>query len=276
MERTINIYARFDIDTITCLEKGVPRLLELARHNGARFTFFVNYGRSIDRYQTFFANAGRTIENASGIRKKMPVSAKLGARDVLRTVLLNPRVGASHVEILRRAQDEGHELGLHGGVNHGTWQRAGALAERDQLVAWIEPVLALHRSLAGNGGGFASPGAVAQEALYPLLADYGFEYVSDLMDADAHSPFKEPAGIWQIPVAAQFDSVPLIEHYRALGWDNDTIIAEIMKWTSNAQLCTYYGHPVWEGYRDFALFESLVERWKDCGHTVRPYCEAIL
>lgn len=257
------------------MEEGVPRLLDLAKRTGVKFTFFVNYGRSIDRWQTFFASTGRTIENASGIKKKMSISAKLGKRDVLRTVLLNPRVGASHVNILRRAHDEGHELGLHGGGNHGTWQRAGAHVGRPQLIEWIEPVLALHRSLVGTGGGFASPGAVAQEALYPLLVDLGFDYVSDLMDSNALHPFKESAGIWQIPVTAQFDSVPIIEHFRALHWDDNSLIEEILRWANNVQLRTLYGHPVWEGYRDLALFERVVERLKDAGHTFLPYREAI-
>jgi peptidoglycan/xylan/chitin deacetylase (PgdA/CDA1 family) len=257
------------------MEKGVPRLLDIGKRTGARFTFFVNYGRSIDRWQTFFASVGRTAENACGARKKMPILAKLGMRDVLRTIFLNPKVGASQVDLLRRAGDEGHEIGLHGGVNHGTWQRAGALADRTQLTQWIEPMLALHRSLAGHGGGFASPGEVAQEMLYPLLADYGFHYVSDLMDSQAQQPFKEKAGLWHIPVAAQFETVPLIEHYRALGWNDDTIIAEVMKWSSQSPLRTYYAHPNWEGYRDLAIFERLVERWKEAGYTLRPYCEAI-
>lgn len=253
----------------------MPRLLDIGKRTGARFTFFVNYGRSIDRWQTFFASTGRTAENASGVRKKMPVSAKLGKRDVLRTILLNPKVGASQVDLLRRARDEGHEIGLHGGTNHGTWQRAGAQADRAQLTRWIEPVLALHRSLAGPSGGFASPGAVAQEALYPLLADYGFKYVSDSMDSSAQQLFKEKVGLWHVPVAAHFETIPLIEHYRALGWNDDAIIAEVMRWSSQSPLRTYYAHPNWEGYRDIALFERLVERWKDAGYTLRPYCEAI-
>ncbi|MBV8632979.1 MAG: hypothetical protein JO002_00670, partial [Burkholderiaceae bacterium] len=98
----------------------MPRLLELGRRTGARFTFFVNYGRSIDRWQTFVGSAGRTVENASGGHRKMPVAAKLGMRDVARTILFNPRVGARHADVLRRARDEGHEIGLHGGLNHGT------------------------------------------------------------------------------------------------------------------------------------------------------------
>ena len=41
------ITIRFDIDTITCLEQGVPELLSIAKEEDIRFSFFVNMGKAV-------------------------------------------------------------------------------------------------------------------------------------------------------------------------------------------------------------------------------------
>ena len=40
---------RFDIDTLTCIKSGVPKLIEISKKHNIEFTFFINFGKSINR-----------------------------------------------------------------------------------------------------------------------------------------------------------------------------------------------------------------------------------
>lgn len=267
------IYVRFDIDTITCMEQGVPRLLELAERLGVGFTFFVNLGRSIDRNEVFYRSASRTVDNVRGGSKKISVLKKLGVMDTLRTLLFNPEVGSRRHDLLRQLVTSGHELGLHGGGNHGTWQRTGSDADSSKFEAWLMEKLSEYRSLIPQGGGFASPGAAANDQLYPVLQHEGFTYSSD--DFSVREIYQRHNGLWELPVTAHFDTVPCIEHYRAAGCGDGEIEERLMTWARETPLRTFYGHPVWEGYRDQRLFEHILRKWLDNGFHIRPYGEAL-
>ncbi|MDE2654886.1 MAG: hypothetical protein OXI71_13860 [Gemmatimonadota bacterium] len=90
---------RFDVDSVTCLERGIPALLRLGERHGVRFTFFVNMGRSFSWRHTVARTlrsrrAGATGEDVGTPRaNKLPAGAKLGRGGVLKTVLMNPRLG---------------------------------------------------------------------------------------------------------------------------------------------------------------------------------------
>jgi peptidoglycan/xylan/chitin deacetylase (PgdA/CDA1 family) len=267
------IHIRFDIDTITCIEKGVPRLLDMAQRLGVRFTFFVNLGRSIDRREVFYGSPSKTVGNVLGEVQKIGALKKLGLIDILRTVIVNPEIGLGHRDILMRLVDEGHELGLHGGGNHGTWQRRGKNANSKMFSSWIDEVMSDYRAIVPAGGGFASPGAVANSDLPYVLQDKGFVYSSD--DFKSQQIYRHTCGLWEIPVTACYGTVPLIEHFKALGHDADFIVTQANKWAKNTPLKTFYGHPVWEGYRDADLFECILNSWLDDGYRICPYGEAI-
>ena len=106
---------RFDIDTSVCLHTGVPSLLELAKQCGVQFTFFVNMGRAVD-FGTIITRREQDVARAD----RLPAREKLGIAGLMQTVLLNPQVGLSGIPVLEQLISLGHELGLHGGRNHGT------------------------------------------------------------------------------------------------------------------------------------------------------------
>ena len=40
---------RFDVDTLTCIKSGIPKLINISNKHNVEFTFFMNFGKSIDR-----------------------------------------------------------------------------------------------------------------------------------------------------------------------------------------------------------------------------------
>jgi len=42
---------RFDIDTLTCIKSGVPKLIEISKKHNIEFTFFINFGKSTNRIE---------------------------------------------------------------------------------------------------------------------------------------------------------------------------------------------------------------------------------
>lgn len=114
---------RFDIDTYRCISEGVPNLLSMAHREGIRLSFFCNMGHAVSRKELIRKSLS-SLRPARTLRTtaKLPASVKLDHREILRTLIFNPNVGASHQAILRQAMDDGHDVGLHGGTNHGAWQ----------------------------------------------------------------------------------------------------------------------------------------------------------
>ena len=111
---------RLDVDSIICLEQGIPNLLRLGERHSVRFTFFVNMGRSFSWRHTTASvlrrrrSDGRGRAGWNGFARamhKLPVTRKLGRGGTLRTVLLNPRLGRRYRSALDLLHREGHELG---------------------------------------------------------------------------------------------------------------------------------------------------------------------
>lgn len=170
---------RFDIDTVRCARAGLPALLALAREEGCRFTFFVNMGRSIARRPGL-----RRRHKKNADIHKFRVYHKLRFHELCTTLLLNPMVGARAIDNLHQAIAEGHELGLHGGINHGLWQHTALTWNRKRVYEEVEAGLALMaKAQIPRPTGFASPGFTHPPTLIEVLRELGFNYV-----ADQHSP----------------------------------------------------------------------------------------
>ncbi|MCY4573186.1 MAG: polysaccharide deacetylase family protein [Gemmatimonadetes bacterium] len=284
---------RFDVDSVTCLESGVPALLELGERRGVRFTFFVNMGRSFSWWHTVARTLRSrrrrvTREDASLSRaKKLSATAKLGRGGVLKTVLMNPRLGRRYRSTLDRLFDEGHELGLHGGSNHATWQYALDELGEEGLERHIRPSFAAFRDRYGQPIGFASPGFRYNEAVLDLMDSEGFEYASDMA---GEGPFRPPRPggrrhytHFQVPVnVIGEDSVPVIEQGLALGRSSDRIVRDAVERIHERRFALMYGHPYVEGVQwglldailaelsgdyDVVTVADYLNRWKEsAGH----------
>ena len=261
---------RFDVDSVTCLENGVPALLRLGERHGVRFTFFVNMGRSFSwRHtvtRTLRSKRGRATreEVAPPRANKLSAAAKLGRGGVLKTVLMNPRLGWRYRPTLDRLFQEGHELGLHGGSNHATWQYALDELGEDGLKRHVRPSFAAFRDRYGQPSGFASPGFRYNEAVLDLMDNEGFEYASDMT---GERPFRPPRpggrghyAHFQVPVnVIGEDSVPVIEQGLALGRSSARIVRDAVERIRERRFALMYGHPYVEGVQWRLLDAILTE-----------------
>lgn len=269
------IHYRFDIDTITCIEKGVPALLALAKRLGVRFSFYINMGHSIERREVLLRTPQRTVQNSVGTDSKISILRKLGIRDTFRTVFFNPRVAERGIATLHELLRDGHELGLHGGHNHSLWQRRAHEMTAESLSESLNPAYARFCELFGPPKGFTCPGANSARDIYRIVSSLGVSYVSDEMPRTPRRPYLDATGLWQIPVNAHACMIPLQEHYRAKQFEPETVLTTIFTHLDNMEVRTMYGHPVWEGYRDISLFETFIKTAMEIGYDFHTYDELL-
>lgn len=251
---------RFDVDSVTCLERGIPPLLELGRRLGVRFTFFVNMGRSFSFREMVRARAG---SSSSGAVPKLGTGRKLGWKGLCTTVVRNPRLGREYRTALDPLHAEGHELGLHGGTNHATWQRSLARLDDAELEALYRPAFDEFTERWGSPEGFASPGFQHDVRVLELLDREGFVYASD-MPGDA--PFRpvRPDGRryrhYQVPVNVIGDgTVPLIEQGLARRLAPERIVRDAVERIREHSFALIYDHPFVAGVHS-GLLERILDR----------------
>ncbi len=276
---------RLDVDSLVCIERGIPKLLDLGERHGVRFTFFVNMGRSFSWRHTT-ANAlrrrrwngrGRAGGTDSQEPYKLPVTRKLGRGGTLRTALFNPRLGRTYRSALDLLHREGHELGLHGGSDHPAWQyRLDELGD-DGLERLFRPAFEEFRDRYGRPRGFASPGFRHNRAVLDLLDDEGFEYASDMAGEVPFRPERRGGtsrhAHFQVPVNVIGERrVPVIEQGLARGHRDDRIVRDALDRIRARPFALMYGHPYVEGVHIRPLAAVLSEVAGDYDVvTVREY-----
>ncbi|MDE2793199.1 MAG: hypothetical protein OXL34_00125 [Gemmatimonadota bacterium] len=261
---------RLDVDSLICLEQGIPNLLRLGERHGVRFTFFVNMGRSFSWRHTI-ANVlrrrqdGRRAGPASTpVPYKLSAARKLGRGGTLRTVVFNPRLGRRYRAALDLLHREGHELGLHGGSNHPAWQyRLDELGD-DGLERLFRPAFEEFRDRYGHPRGFASPGFRYNQAVLGLLDNEGFEYASDMAGEVPFRPGRRDGASrhthFQVPVNVIGERrVPVIEQGLARGQSDGRIVQDAVERIRARPFALMYGHPYVEGVHTRQLAAILSE-----------------
>ena len=278
---------RFDVDSVTCLERGIPALMRLGERRGVRFTFFVNMGRSFSWRHTVVRRlrgarqAGRAVAESRPI--KMSAALKLGRRGVAETLLLNPRLGRRYRLTFDALAAAGHELGLHGGSNHAVWQYAlDALAVKG-LEKHVRGAFDEFRGRYGAPRGFASPGFRYNDAVLDLLDREGFEYASDMPGELPFRPLRTGTrsrhAHFQLPVNVIGEqNVPVIEQGLARGLSRRSIVRGAVERIRERDFALMYGHPCVEGVHwpvlddileavrgdyDLVTASEYLRRWKE-------------
>lgn len=269
MSRTLAF--RFDVDSVTCIERGIPELRRLADRFGVRFTFFVNMGYSFNwshNVRHFLKRRGeRSVQPERGdARSSLPTATKLGWTGILKTVLLNPRLGDRYRATFDALHAEGHELGLHGGTDHVIWQRSLDELGIRELEQLFRPAFEHFSERYGKPAGFASPGFRYNDVVLDLLDTEGFVYASDM---SGESPFRPPAKDgrshehYQVPVNVLGErSVPLVEQGLARGVTPSQIEQSLVDAITVREFALVYGHPYVEGV-NASLLGGALERVRD-------------
>jgi hypothetical protein len=267
------ITIRFDIDTITCLNRGVPELLKIAQEENIKFTFFVNMGEAV--------GYSPVIKNFLSTRRKKTIShprarqfsslEKLGVIDWLRTVLLNPKVGLNGAKHLRRIISSGHDLGLHGGRNHGLWHHCSKNWSHSQLISELDWGIQAMRSCGlpqpkmFSSPGFNSPDMLSQALLqknFELIADK-HEFNSSIIMDNSHKTLgliEASTGLLGEPGGVGF-----FENWIAEGKSHQDMYALLSRIYNSGQAIMCYDHPTFTSDQGEALFRSFIQNWKLMG-----------
>lgn len=261
---------RFDVDTHLCISKGMPNLLRLADELDVRFTFFVNMGRAISRLD-YLRN--RTTHGHGGTTAKLSTLKKLGVSGFLTAAILNPRVGAPHLDTIRAAHAAGHEIGLHGGSNHATWQNHGAHWPTSRIRREITLALdILRQSGIPMPCGFASPGWQGSDNLHEALQALGFRYVADIHDPAARevAPVRPDLRLLAVPtnLCGEPDGVGYLEHMRAEGLDDVQALDTFAEQLAGRRLAVAYDHPYYAGVAELELIRRMIHVARDRGYEI--------
>jgi len=253
---------RFDVDTPKCIKAGVPNLIKLSKKLEVPFTFFINMGRGTSRWSylkkrlTFGSKATtQSIHKFSNLKK-------LGLWDFFLMALINPQVGNSHPDIIKSLKNAGHEIGLHGGSNHGEWQNGSHNWEKQKFFQEIRPALdSLTKFLGEKPLGFSSPGWRGSNDLNKILEFLNFQYV-----ADAHgdnlkkiTSALNDSKLLQVPTNILGDGgVAYLENLRAKKMSDQSILEDLSSKLEEHNFAVIYDHPYFAGIQELSIMERII------------------
>ncbi|MCG8466769.1 MAG: polysaccharide deacetylase family protein [Gemmatimonadetes bacterium] len=255
---------RWDIDHRACMTDGVPRIRALCRELGLANTFFVNLGASTNIREWIGKGFGRSREKF-GDREAVHLIEKIGVRRFLVESLLGRPVGLEFVDALERLAREGHELGLHGGMDHVVWSRRFPSLPDDVLEA---DMTRSHEHFVRHFGppmGFSSPGFASDDRVVRLLMAWGYRYNGDRIGGrpTSSSPANGRPEHWTVPVTINGPrTIPYLEYHGAIGTTRDDIARDLRRALGDERLVVMYGHPCYEGVhidRLRLVFETVLD-----------------
>ncbi len=256
---------RWDVDHRVCITDGLPRIRAVCRDFGVPNTFFVNLGRSTNLREWLGSGLARSKAKLAD-REAVHLIKKTGwPRFVLETALSRP-VGLSFIPELQQLQAEGHELGLHGGMDHVVWSRRFRQLPDADLERDVEQSFAHFVRHFGRPAGFTSPGFYSDDRVMLLVERLGFAY-----DGDAIGGEPRPAAAagrtlehWTIPVTlAGPRTIPFLEYHGARGTPVPEVLRLLHDHLDTRDLVVLYGHPCYEGVHEAILrkvFAAVLER----------------
>lgn len=165
---------RFDIDTLTCIKSGTPKLVKISEKHNIEFTFFINFGKSIDRNEVL-RKKNKSLNNTTN---KLSTLTKLGLKNYIITILLNPKLRKYKNEISTLVNSN-NEIGLHGGKNHATWQLNASNFDLKRIEQEIDFGLKEAQKYNLSFSGFTSPGMTSPLLICKVLESKNFNYISD-------------------------------------------------------------------------------------------------
>lgn len=259
---------RFDVDGVKDLEEGVPSLLELLGDLKVQGVFFVNMGRLVSRWEFLVRSPARSWRNLRPPDSvKLGLISKFGLKGAIRTFFLNPLVGAGHVAELTSVKRGGHELGLHGGMNHAVWQRRGTRMPLRAISRLADPALQIFQAGFGPPAGFASPGFCTSAAVREWLRHNGFLYSMDSWGQARKPSLRDDPVEFPVTITGP-EGVPFLEHHSARGATARTVVGLFREALGSADYACLYGHPMYEGLSGKAALRAVIVEAQSAGFDV--------
>ena len=246
---------RWDVDHRVCITDGIPRIRAACRDFGVPNTFFVNLGRSTNLREWLGKGVTRSRAKLAD-REAVHLIKKTGwPRFVLETALSRP-VGLSFVPELQALQAEGHELGLHGGMDHVIWSRRFHELPDQTLEADLAESYAHFVRHFGKPAGFSSPGFYSDDRVMEFVERREFLYDADGIGGEPRRAAASGRVLrhWTIPVTlAGPRTIPFLEYHGARGTPEAEVMRQLHAHLESRDLVVLYGHPCYEGVREAIL-----------------------
>lgn len=267
---------RFDVDTPRCIATGVPNLLELASRKAVKFTFFVNMGRAVAYRNLLRKGRGRE----AGVVSKLTSVEKLGLAESLKIALFNPLVGAAQRGLINDAINAGHEVGLHGGKNHATWQygaHSWSTARIHEEIAWGKKAL---EDISGSPvRAFSSPGWNGGPAINTMLSRLSFRYSADL-HGDDYDTIQTCAVSRLAQISTNMSGEPggvgFLEWLTASGMDTKTSLDYLDARLERQRFASIlYDHPCYAGIHKLELLAALIDRVRQRGYEITTMSDVL-
>jgi peptidoglycan/xylan/chitin deacetylase (PgdA/CDA1 family) len=197
---------------------------------------------------------------------------KLGLWDYFIMALFNPQVGNSHPHIIKSLKKAGHEVGLHGGSNHGEWQNESHSWGNQKIFKEIIPALnSLTKFLGERPLGFSSPGWCGSNDLNTILESLDFYYV-----ADAHGEnlktityAQNASNLLQIPTNILGNGgVAYLESLRARNMNDNEILKDFSSKLDERFFAVLYDHPYYAGIQELPMMEMMVDLVRSKGFQI--------
>ena len=171
------IVLKIDVDTRRGMKKGVPNLLELLDRLEIKASFFLSFGPD---------TSGRAIFNIfrkKGFLKKMirtRAPSMYGLAAIFYgTLLPAPMIASAFGGLVRRIEDEGHEVALHA-WNHRLWQDHLWDMSREDVEREIYSMHKAYRELLGSDPqGAGAPGWIVSPISLEIQDSLNLKYASD-------------------------------------------------------------------------------------------------
>jgi hypothetical protein len=263
---------RFDVDTHICLKHGVPNLIEVFKLEDARCTFFVSMGKAFKR--SYFISEKLKINKSLETfnhNESLSMYSKLGMFNSAFTFFINPTIGSNQHKILSSIIKYGHELGLHGGRNHATWEKDSILWTEEQLRDEIGYGLKeFERQNLPKPISFASPCWKAPKNLDYILQDFNFKIVANQYNTYNHL-IKCNNKISRFPtnVIGKNKEIGFIENLRALGYSTDEILSIFSNQLDvDEPFKMVFDHPFYAGIKEIQTIASMIRIAKEKGYII--------
>jgi peptidoglycan/xylan/chitin deacetylase (PgdA/CDA1 family) len=217
------------------------------------------------------------------LRKKpegaFSAASKLGLASSLSALVFNAPVSDSVPPILRIAALDGHEIGLHGGSNHATWERSAHTWTEEQLYTEIATGLAALRACGVRQPvSFASPGWNSPARLAEILPALGFRILADWHDAFATTPRLTRPDLTMVPtnIIAQGSKAGYLEAMRTRKLSNAEILTDFRRQLAfKRRFAGVYEHPYFAAVHELPLLGELLRVVADEGFAVRTIRDAV-
>ena len=259
---------RWDIDHRACMTDGIPHIQSVCREYGIHNTFFVNMGRSTN-LREWLGKGFKGSRQKMADREAINLVRKIGwPRFLLETVLARP-VGRSFIEPLKSLQDDGHELGLHGGSDHVVWSRRFGELPEEIMARDVSDTLDEFAAAFGKPPGFTSPGFKSDDRVMRIIESLGFVYHGDAIGGRPHTTRSPGASYdhWTVPVTICGPrTIPFFEWHAATGSDESAAFHHFSHELDSDDVAVLYGHPCFEGLEPARLrriFDIVLEKGFD-------------